>query len=145
MRPPVGRDIGEAVADASHVEDEAVIRDRAQLLTETAGVRVHGARGTGRLETPYVAQELLLREDTRRLGGERREEGELLLGQTHQLAAHPHLAGEHVECERPRPPPAVAPRCRRAAQDGRDSGPQLRVAERLREVVVGTRLEAADG
>src|SRR4051812_24792280 len=80
----VNRSVGQAIPDAPDVDDVAVAA-HAELVAQTAGMRIQRSRRGGRMVAPDGAQQLLLREDPRRLGRERAQERELLLADEHLL------------------------------------------------------------
>jgi hypothetical protein len=78
-----------------------------------------------------------------RVAGEDVEERELLLGQRYFLLADHDLAADRVDHQVADPAGPVAA-SRAAAQHGADPSSQLLEVEGLRQVIVGTGVEAAD-
>jgi hypothetical protein len=107
-------------------------------------VAVDGPGATHAAIAPDRAQQLLLRPDAGGLDGEHAQELELLLRQLDRLAVQQDAVRRGVDLQRAgadeaeRPAPAGAP------EERVDAGAQLRVGERLAEVVVGPAVEAAD-
>src|SRR5215211_3798591 len=137
------RVLHEAVAHAPHVEDEPRPTTLLlQLAPQPAGVRVERARAAERFEAPDVAKQLLLREDASRLGCERPQQRELLVGELDAAFPDADLAGDRVDDQVADPQrPALRPDA--PAHHRSDQGEQLRVVERLHEVAVGALREAA--
>src|SRR5206468_11295849 len=108
-----------------------------ELAPEATGVGVERPGAAHRPESPDVAEELLFGEHALGLGGERAKRRELLVREVHVAIAHPHLApggvDEDVADARWSFPPLVAP-----AEDGTDTSRDLRIVERLRDVIVGS-------
>ena len=97
-----------------------------------------------RPEAPDVAQQLGLREDPRRLAGERLQQRELLLRQerpaSRARAPRATSGSSSSVPDAQQPAPAAGPR---APQQRADPQPQLAVGERLRHEVVAPALEPA--
>src|SRR4029079_11735746 len=134
--------VDEAIADPPYVHDEPVAVD-AELVAQPAGVGVQRPRGAEVANAPDLAQELVLREDPRRLAGQHAQQRELLLREGERLAAQPRRARLRVDVEladaqSPGPAAVVG-----AAQQRRQAAAQLRVRERLADVVVGPAPETA--
>ena len=130
------------VADAPAVDDVAAVL-RVQFAPQAARVGVEGPGVAQGPVSPDVPQQLLLR---RTPGSGRRrapEQGELLAGQGRRRSPTltVALAGSIVISPTRRVPRAAL---RPPPQHGADPGQQLRILERLDDVVVGARLEAAD-
>ena len=134
--------VEEPVADTPHVHDVAVAV-HPELAPQPARVRVDRARPAHAAIAPDRAQQLLLRPHPRRLDREHAQESELLRRQLDLLAAQQHGVRGGIDLQRPGADASQrAPRAR-PAQQRVDPGPQLGVAERLAQVVVGAALEAA--
>ena len=87
-------------------------------------MRVERPRPRERPVAPDVTEQLVLREDALRLGGERREQLELLAGQMNRLTADGDDAGGQVDHKAADLEPLLRRR-RDAAQHGADPRHQL--------------------
>ena len=129
------RRVDEAVADAPHVDDEAVAVG-AELVAQPARVRVQRAGRADRPVAPDRAQQLLLRED---LAGPRRAcaaaRTPSATAQRARRAGRTSRAGGSTSSSRPAARPRAGARRRAAAAPRRDRA--ARVGERLADVVVG--------
>src|SRR2546423_520145 len=99
--------------------------ETAQVSTHQ-GSRTHGVYSliaTDRAKAPDLAQQLLLREDAARLGGELQQQLVLLRRQVDPLAADRDAAGRPVDLERADAHEVRDDR-RRPPQDGPDAGQQ---------------------
>ena len=132
--------VDQPVAHAPDVDHEAVAA-AAELVAQPARVRVQRAGAAQRPEAPDRAQELVLREHARGVGGQRAHERELLLGELDRRAAQPDDPRRRVDFELADAQASRAPAHVGAPQQSLDPRAQLGVAERLADVVVATAVE----
>src|SRR5262245_30542173 len=131
-----------AVSHAPHVHDEAILRPETELLANARRVRLQRPSPAERPVAPHLAQERLLREHPIGIGGELRDELELLRRERHGDVAHAHAARRSVDDE-VAGDDDVRLRRRAPAQERADAREQLLVGERPADHVVGTAIEGA--
>jgi hypothetical protein len=110
------------------------------IATDLTTVGVQKQPATEGTEAPHLAEELLLREDARRIRQQLQQELVLLPRERDGGVADGDAPGRKVRRDRPGAPHLVRGR-RGAAEHGADAGQQLLVRERPHEEVVAPALE----
>src|SRR5919108_5145763 len=89
------------VAHPPDVENErsVAVADSGEPPSQTGRVRVECARTSERLKAPYLAEELLLREDARGIRGQLEQQLVFLGGQVDSLAADGHAPRRAVDLD----------------------------------------------
>ena len=98
----------------------------------------------GRPVAPDRLEQLALGEDPRGIAGQHPQQAELLVGERHLALADPDLAPGRVDDDLAHPAAGLRARPQAAPQHGADPRPQLRIVERLDQVIVGAEVEPAN-
>ena len=137
--------LAKRVADAAHGVDEARRAAVLRLAAEVPDVDVEGVRRRAEVVAPDPLEDDRARQHLARVPEEQLEQRELGARELDRTTPAPHLARPEIELEiREAQHVRGLVAIRRASEQRAQPREQLRERERLREVVVRSRVEAGD-
>ena len=121
-----------------------MVRVGLDLRADPAHVDVDGPRVAFEVRTPDPVDELTPAEDPARMGGQQRQQGELLRAQVDLPAAPPDAVGDRVELRVDRDAQPARGALARSRDEQRDPAGQLLGADRRRQRVVEALLQRVE-